>query len=213
MSAAAEDRIAVTVPTDLAGWRACAADLRGRQASQADERAQLATRRQTFVLAAATGDGRAQKRIEQLAAREQALNLESANLAQALERAEAEIAAAEALLVTQDRAKALITYDQKLAARLTLVAAVERQLREMTPMLAALGEATRDVVQSHLALGGAPSSLPVLAPEVVGGRLAEFMTGIGFADWLPLARPEIRPAMASWAEMEALAQESYRLAA
>ena len=171
----------------------------------------LATRRQMFVLPAATGDGRAQKRIEQLAAREQALDLESLNLSQALDRAESEIAAGEASLVREDRIDALQRHDARLADRLTLVAAIERHLHEMTPLLAALGEATRDVAQSHLALGGTPAALPALASEMVGGRLAEFMTGIGFADWLPLARPEIRPPLASWAEAEAEAQEDYAI--
>ncbi len=213
MSAVVELESAGTVPTDLAGWHACATKLRNRQVEQADERDHLATRRQMFVLAAATGDGRAQKRIEQLAAREQALNLESLNLSQALARAESEIATGEASLVREDRIGALQQHEARLAARLMLVAAIERHLHEMTPLLAALGEATRDVAQSHLALGGTPTSLPALAAEMVGGRLAEFMSGIGFADWLPLARPEIRPALVSWSEAEASAQESYGITA
>lgn len=212
MSTATNQSVMGATPIDLAGWRACAADLHKRQAQQADERGALAERRQMFVLAAARGDTRAQKRIEQLAGRELVLDLESQNLSQALARAQAEIAAAEALQQREDRADAVRQHEAHLAARLNLVADIERHLREISPKLAALSEATRDVMLGHLALGGTPASLPTLASETVGGRLAEFMTGIGFADWLPLARPEIRPAMKSWAEAEAAAQESYRIA-
>lgn len=212
MSSAAAEKVTGAVPANLAGWRACAAGLCAKQAEQAAERTDLATRRQMLALAAATGDSRAQKRIEQLAMREQALDISAANVAQALERAEREITAAEAALIAEDRVAALELHAQRLTARLALVAAIEQRLQELTPLLASLGIATRDLTQSHLALGGASASLPPLATEAVGGRLAEFMTGIGFADWLPLARPEIRPALASWLEAETTAQGNYIVA-
>jgi hypothetical protein len=203
--------IAASLPGDLAGWLACAADLRAKQSAQASERAHLVTRRQMLALAAATGDGRAEKRIEQLAAREQALDLSAANVAEALQRTETEIAAAEAALAAQARSAALAQYDQRCQDRLALVATLEQRLLEMAPLLRALSDSTRELIESHAALGGKSPPLPSLASEAVGGRLAEFMTGIGFADWLPLARPEIRPALASWLKAEAVAQETYAI--
>jgi hypothetical protein len=200
-----------SLPGDLAGWLACAADLRTKQSEQASERAHLATRRQLLALAAATGDARAQKRIEQLAAREQALDLSAANFAEALQRTGTEIAAAEAALVARARAEALAQYDQRCQDRLALIGAMEQRLLEMAPLLRALSDSTRELIESHAALGGKSVPLPPLASEAVGGRLAEFMTGIGFADWLPLARPEIRPALASWSEAESAAQQSYAI--
>lgn len=214
MSAVVAEKTGMTpagVPGDLAGWLACAADLRAKQIDQAAERADLGVRRQVLALAAATGDGRAQKRIEQLAARGAALDLSAANLAAALERAGSEIAAAEADLAREARTEALAQHEQRRTDRLGLVAAIEQRLQEMAPLLDALGHSTRELIASHAALGGASTPLPPLASEAVGGRLAEFMTGIGFADWLPLARPEIRPALASWLEAEAAAQESYAI--
>jgi hypothetical protein len=196
-------------PTDLAGWLACAADLRLKQATLAAERTHLATRRQMLALAAATGDSRAQKRIEQLAAQWQALDLSTISAAQALEHADLEIAAAEAALAARERTEAVKNHQQQLTARLALVATIEGRLQEIAPLLNALGETTRALTENHLALGGLRSTVPPLAPEAVGGRLSEFMVGLGFADWLPLARPEIRPALVSWIDAEALAQESY----
>jgi len=197
---------------DLAGWLACAADLRSKQATLVAERAHLVTRRQMLALAAATGDSRAQKQIEQCAAREQALDLSTTSVAQALEHADLEIAAAEAALAMQVRVEAANDHERRLEARLVLVATIEERLQEIAPLLTTLGEATRAVTESHLALGGICRALPPLAPEAVGGRLSEFMVSLGFADWLPLARPEIRPALTSWVDAEALAQESYGVA-
>ncbi|MDY0872518.1 hypothetical protein [Dongia rigui] len=199
------------VPRDLAGWLSCAADLRAKQADQAAERADIAMRRQVLALAAATGDGRAQKRVEQLAARVQALDLSAANVAAALEHAGTAIAAAEADLAREARIEALARHEKRRTERLALIATIEQRLQEMAPLLDALGHSTHDLVASHAGLGGAAAPLPPLAFEAVGGRLAEFMTGIGFAQWLPLARPEIRPPLASWLEAEAAAQESYAI--
>lgn len=209
MSVAVADKAALALPTDLAGWQACAADLRARQSAQIAEQAHLATRRQMLALAAATGDGRARKQIEQLAARQQALDLGAASTVQALERAAVEIAAAEAELIAKDRTRALTDHGKCLVDRLALVETIEQRLREIAPLLVELHAATRAVALSHLALGGERGALPPLAPETVGGRLSEFMAGIGFAEWLPLARPEIRPALTSWVAAESLAQESY----
>jgi len=213
MSVAVVDNAAAAVPDSLAGWHACAADLRSRQTEQEAERAHLATRRQMLALAAATGDGRAQKKIEQLVAREQILAVNAVSLNQALERATAEIAAQEATILAEGRTKAIAALDARLAARLVLVAEIEQRLSEIVPLLTSLGRETHAVTAGHLALGASRTSLPPLATEAIGGRLAEFMAGIGFADWLPLARPEIRPALDSWIDAERTAQMSYVIAA
>lgn len=209
MNTTVGEKPAAAVPQDLAGWHICASSLRAKQSALAAEKTELTTRRQTLALAATIGDGRAKKRIEQLAAREAVLEIDTVSLGHALEHADAEIAAAEATRAAATRHSEVIAHAELLTARLALVRTIEQHLHEMTPLLEALGEATREVVESHLALGGMRGTLPPLASEAVGGRLCEFMAGIGFADWLPLVRPEIRPALASLLDAETLAQESY----
>jgi hypothetical protein len=214
MSQAVNDRSAPgALPASPAEWRACAANLRARQAENDAERTRLAKQREALGLAAATGDGRAQKRVQMLAGREQALALDAMNIAQGLAHAEITIARNAADQATLERREAILHHQAMLASRLSLIAEIERALRSVTPLLAQLAAATHRIEESHLALGGERPTLPPLAQEAVGGRLAEFMTGIGFASWLPLARPEIRPAIQSWAEAERAAQASYALPA
>lgn len=214
MSQIVSERIAPgALPASLAEWRACAAQLLARQVENAAERARLTKQREALALAAATGDGRAQKRVQMLAGREQALAQDATTIAQGLAQADIAIARNAADQADIDRQEAIRRHQAKMDSRLSLIAEIELALRSLPPLLAELAEATREIEESHLALGGERLTLPPLAQEAVGGRLAEFMTGIGFAAWLPLARPEIRPAIQSWAEAERKAQASYALPA
>ncbi|WP_374314586.1 hypothetical protein [Dongia sp.] len=201
------------LPASPAEWQACAAHLQARQAENDAERARLARQREALALAAATGDGRAQKRVQMLAGRDQALALDAMNIAQGLAHAEIAIARSVADRAGFERQEAVRRHQVMLESRLSLIAEIELVLRSMPPLLVQLAEATRLIEESHLALGGERPTLPPLAQEAAGGRLAEFMTGIGFAAWLPLARPEIRPAIQSWTEAERAAQASYALPA
>lgn len=199
------------IPANLNGWRQCVADLLRRQARNASERDRLTELRRSLGLSAVQGDPRAQRKVAQYAAQAAALSEEASSIEAALERGQREIAAAESAAAAAARTAAQDRFRQQLADRLELVADVETTLRGIVPKLAALEAATRSIEAMHASLGGARATLPPLAAEAVGGRLAEFMTGIGFAQHLPLARPEIRPAIASWVEAEALAQRNYHL--
>lgn len=211
MSGSIKKKKGAIAPRNVTEWQACLKGLKAKQAKQTTERANLTERRQMLALAAAIGNTTAQKRIEQLAARERVLDVELVSLNQALAHAQAEIAAAEAAAVVEARNTALKHHEDILSARLKLVVVLEQRLLDMKPLLEALRDATRDVTESHYKLGGAHEILPPLALEAVGGRLCEFMAGIGFENWLPLARPEIRPASTSWHRAESVAQEHYHV--
>ncbi len=199
------------IPASLDEWRQCVADLMQRQARNIGDREQLAQQRRGLDLSAARGDPRAQRKVAQYSTQDAVLADEARNIEAALERGHREIAAAEATAAAVARATARDRYRRHLDDRLALVAGIEDALRQIVPQLSALEAATRDIEASHQALGGARATLPPLAAEAVGGRLAEFMAGIGFSHFLPIARPEIRPAIASWVEAEALAQRNYQL--
>lgn len=201
------------LPASLADWRICTAQLQQKQSEIDAERASLAVQRRELSLAAATGDSRAQKRVAQLASREQALELDTVNISQGLAQANAEVATGEANLAETERRQAIIRHGEMLESRLLIVAEIERGLQSVAPLLANLAALTHEIEESHIACGGTRPTLPPLAQEAAGGRLAEFMTGAGFAAWLPLARPEIRPAIESWAEAERVAQACYQLPA
>ncbi len=124
-----------------------------------------------------------------------------------------EIEAEEGRAAAKARAVAVKAHHARLEKRLALVEEIEQRLRAVTPLMAQLATHSGEIEQAHAALGGVRPFLPPLAQDAVGGRLAEFMTGCGFADWLPLARPEFRPALDSWAKAERESQEAYRLVA
>lgn len=201
------------LPASLADWRICVAHLQQKQGDIDRARARLAAQRQDLSLAAATGDSRAQKRVALLAGQEQALELDAANISHGLAQANAEIAAGEASHADAERRQAVIRHNEMLEGRLLIVAAIEQGLQSITPLLANLAALTHEIEESYIACGGGRPTLPPLALEAAGGRLAEFMTGSGFAAWLPLARPEFRPALESWAEAERVAQACYLLPA
>jgi hypothetical protein len=148
-----------------------------------------------------------------LAAHETALQLSAASLTQGLAVVTQEISAAEAGAALDARSAELAQYGEKLARRLALIDEIEQRVQVLAPLLAKLGALTAEIETTHAKLGGARPILPPLAQEAVGGRLAEFMAGNGFADWLPLPQPEIRPPLASWAAAERDVQEAYRLPA
>jgi hypothetical protein len=204
---------AAPMPETLVGWRACAADLCQKQQENAAEADRLALLRQELALPAACGDMAARKRVARLAADERALQLCAANLTQGLAIVAQEISTAEAGAAEDARGAELQQYHLQLAHRLTLIDEIEQRVRALAPLLARLGDLTAEIEAAHAALGGVRPILPPLAQEAVGGRLAEFMAGSGFAAWLPLPRPEIRPALASWVAAERHVQETYRLPA
>jgi hypothetical protein len=205
-SAAAEAHLPMS-----ADWHGCAADLAGKQTANEAERAGIATERQSLALAAATGDASARKRLARLAARERSLDLDAASIEHGLALAREGIAAADAQRATEARQHAIAEHNERLEERLEVVAKIEQAVRDIVPLLDALDDLGSRIAASHAALGGKRPLLPPLAQEAVGGRLAEFLAGIGFADWLPVTRPEIRPAIASWNAAEDAAQAGYRM--
>ncbi|WP_374656110.1 hypothetical protein [Dongia sp.] len=211
MKGATGNNMRQPTPRTLAEWRQCAAGLVSKQGEIEVERASLAGQRQELALAAATGDKQAQMRIAQVAVQEHALEFDRATIAEGLVRAGEEIAAGEARLATSARQQAVARHGDLLEKRLVLVEAIEQAVRSVAPQLTALAELTLEIEGSHAQLGGSRATLPPLAQENVGGRLAEFMAGQGFAAWLPLARPEVRPALGSWIAAEKDAQTHYRL--
>jgi len=203
----------VRPPSALSGWRACEAELRQKQESNAAARDRLIQQRQESALAASRGDADAGKRMAALAGEEAVLHLAAQSLDLGLRAVAQEIAAEEGRAAAKARAGAVREHGAKLGKRIALVEEIERRLRAVTPLLAQLATLTGEIERAYAALGGARPFLPPLAQEAVGGRLAEFMTGCGFAAWLPLARPEFRPALESWAKAEREIQEAYRLTA
>lgn len=210
--AVTDDRKPLAQPATLENWRHCEADLRQRHQANAAEHDRIAMLRQALALDAARGDAGAQKKITRLVARAADLSLAAITLDQGLAVAVQEIGTWEARAAAAVRVADHAQLHDKLAARLALVAEVERQIRALVPLLDRLAALTGEIEQAHAALGGQRPVLPPLAQEAVGGRLAEFMAGSGFAAWLPLARPEIRPALASWVAAEQDIQKSYHLA-
>ena len=206
------DKKLLAQPVTLKDWRHCEADLRQRYEANAAERDRIAVLRQALALNAARGDASAQKKITRLAARAADLALAAVSLDQGLAVAAQEIGIWETRAAMAARAADCAQLHDKLAARLALVTEAERQIRAVVPLLDHLAALTGEIEQAHAALGGQRPVLPPLAQEAVGGRLAEFMAGSGFAAWLPLARPEIRPALASWVAAEQDIQKSYHLA-
>lgn len=200
-------------PITLEGWHQCAADLQRRHQANHVERDRIVQKRQASALAAARGDGTAQKEIARLAERDANLHLIASSLEQGLAIATQEIDSCEAQVAQENRLDDLAAFQEKLAARLVLVADIEAHVRIMAPLLKRLAAITTEIEREHAVLGGARPILPPLAQETVGGRLAEFMAGCGFADWLPVVRPEIRPAIASWLDAEQIVQQSYQLTA
>ena len=200
-------------PATLEGWRQCAADLQQRHQANDAERQRLARKRQESALAAARGDTAAQRQISRLAEREASLALVATSLGQGMAVAAQEIGSWEARAVHENRQAGIAALRDKLAERLALVAVIERQVRDIAPLLDQLAAITAEIDQAHASLGGARPVLPPLTRESVGGRLAEFMAGCGFADWLPVVRPEVRPAIGSWLEAERIVQQYYQLQA
>jgi hypothetical protein len=202
----------IAPPADLESWRQCEADLQQRRQANEAERGQIAVQRQDMALAAARGDPSAQKRIARLAARDAELHLAGTSLTQGLAVAAQEIGSQQIQAAQQKRTADLVKLRENLLGRLAVVAEVERRLRDVTPLLDRLGTITGEIEEAHAKLGGKRPILSPLAQEAVGGRLAEFMAGSGFSDWLPLPRPEIRSALTSWVGAEQDVQESYHLA-
>lgn len=200
-------------PVTLDGWRQCAADLHRRHQALEAERTQIVGDRQNVALAAARGDAIAQRQIAKLAGREAHLHLVSTSLDHGLAVAAQEIDSHEAQAAQENREIALSKFRDKLDARLMLVGELESRILAMAPLLGQLAEITLEIGGLHASLGGTRHIIPPLAQEAVGGRLSEFMAGRGFADWLPVVRPEVRPAIASWLEAEQAVQQSYQIAA
>jgi hypothetical protein len=200
-------------PSTLAGWRACEAELRQKQEGNAAARDRLIQQRHESALAASRGDADANRRMAELAAEEALLQLAAQSLDLGQRAVAQEIEAEEGRAAAKAWAVAVKAHHARLEKRLALVEEIEQRLRAVTPLMAQLATHSGEIEQAHAALGGVRPFLPPLAQDAVGGRLAEFMTGCGFADWLPLARPEFRPALDSWAKAERESQEAYRLVA
>lgn len=192
-----------------ATWHERAAQLRARRAATDRELQSLETARQTEVLAAMLGDTAAQRRLDRARDRGALLADQAAALDQAVALAEAEIARLDAAMAEAAAAAERDRLADLLAARLAVVAKIEQALRDLLTALRQVEALGSEIDRHHAALGGARQVLPPLAPEATGGRLAEFMAGLGYGDFLPLPRPESRAPIASIAAAEEAAQSVY----
>jgi hypothetical protein len=200
-------------PVGLDAWRSCKAELDQRLQDNGAARDQVSRQRQHMLLAAARGNPDVQRQLQQLTERDGRLLMAATLTGEALALATREIAAAEAEGLGAARAEALAALDRQLRQRLVLVAEVERAIDALRLALEQLGAAGAEITERHHAIGGQRRFLPPLGQEAAGGRLAEYISGLGLDCWLPLPRPEARPPISSLVAAEAAAQESYRLPA
>lgn len=169
----------------------------------------LAGEGRDLALQAALGDRAAARRSARHQARETALSVQLAAIDHALADAAGTDGARDAAAAAARRAQQERAIASLLRKRLDATAKIEAGLRQLIVEIAAL-----DAAGVALAEAGRDfdrvAFLSPLGREATGGRLAEFMAGIGYDSWLPLARPEIRPAIADLAAAERAAQQAWR---
>jgi hypothetical protein len=195
----------------VAALREKAGQLLARRAEIAGEIGENAQQRQTQALKAALGDIQAKRGFDRILGRGAELAAQAAALDDALRAADTEIAVAEAEAARVMAQQMSMELTAHCAARLVLAGDIERRLQDLLPMVMRLGASASEIERRHRELGGVQRILTPLSPDAVAGRLAEFMAGLGYDAWLPLARPESRPALASLQAAEALAQVHYHI--
>ncbi|TDQ82513.1 hypothetical protein A8950_2336 [Dongia mobilis] len=176
------------------------------------------------ALRAALGDAAARTLTEAALAKAALLAAEAAALDRAIaaDRAAGEAAAARTAAIAGRRAAKMV--EAQLAERLRVAGEVERLARRLfaqVERLGGLGAAIDDAIDGNAGaqrLGAAAleGEIPArrfqapLGMAATGGRLAEFMAGLGFDAFLPLPRPETRAPIDALRAAEASAQEPYR---
>jgi hypothetical protein len=195
----------------MTAWHERADDLRQRQIQLVTELAAITRENEQIAATAASGDRAALKRIAQLAQRRSEISLMLEGLVQEIATATMHIAAEEEEQRGKIRTERLAELDEKLAARLTLIAGIERKFTEIAALFPKLSEMTDEILHRHRELGGCSPFLPPLTKDAVGGRLSNHLSEIGLSAWLPLPRPELPMLQASWTAAERAAQQSYQL--
>jgi hypothetical protein len=185
------------------------ADLRERREVLARELADSDVARGRLALAAALGDSAGRRGLDRLLARGSELAAQISALDTAIAAAEAERRAAAAAEAAAQRRIDGQHLRRLLAERLEMATAIDGELRRLRGRLSRFAIIGAEVEARHAALTGAGLRDDPLRAEAVGGRLAEVMAGLGFDAWLPLARPEIRPALDSLRAAESVAQLAY----
>lgn len=194
----------------------------GLAARRADLTADI-TRHQTAcdaaALRAALGDAAARPETEAALAKSALLAAEAAALDRAIaaDRAAGEAAAARAAAIAGRRAAEMV--EAQLAERLRVAGEVERLARRLfaqVERLGGLGAAIDDAIDGKFGAAQLDGEIPArrfqapLGAAAIGGRLAEFMAGLGFDAFLPLPRPETRAPIDALRAAEAAEQEPYR---
>ncbi len=208
---AANERPAM--PQSLAEWKLCAKDLEAKQQGNRAARQRVAEQREAVSLRAMRGDAAARRKLAELAGEAATLSREAEALEAGMRSSALAIAEAERAEAERARVAKLERYATLLSERLELVGRIEQFLIGLSPMLDALDDKSQQVEGFYQQLGGSPQLMAPLSRENIGGRLAEFIAGTGLGAWLPLAKPEIRPAISSLVDAEEAAQRRYRLEA
>jgi hypothetical protein len=170
----------------------------------------LAGDNRNLALQAALGDQAAARRLTRHQARANSLASQLTALDAALAQAASNEEAAASASRAQQRADQKRHLDSLLHRRRDLSAEIDAALRRLALQIAALDAASAEIGSRGHDQRFAVSAFNPLGREATGGRLAEFMAGIGFDAWLPLSRPEIRPAIADLAAAEQAAQGIFR---
>lgn len=180
--------------------------LAARRAEMALALDDLAGEGRHLALQAALGDRAASRRLTRHQARSTSLSTQLAALDEALARTAIEKDAADAVARAKQRSDQKHRLAGLLQRRLDLSTGIDAALRRLVVQIAALDAAAAEIGSAGCEMGFTVSAFHPLGREATGGRLAEFMAGIGFDAWLPLSRPEIRPAIADLPAAEKTAQ-------
>lgn len=170
----------------------------------------LAGENRHLSLQAALGDRAAARRLTRQQTRANSLASQLTALDAALAQATSNQEAAASATRAQQRADQKRHLDSLLQRRRDLSAEIDAALRCLALQITALDAAAAEIGSLGPDQRFAVSAFNPLGREATGGRLAEFMAGIGFDAWLPLSRPEVRPAIADLAAAEQAAQGIFR---
>jgi multidrug efflux pump subunit AcrA (membrane-fusion protein) len=194
---------------ELARLKARASDLRDRRIAVTLAQQENEAASQAMALKSALDEATPPRGFEQVAGRAVLLAAQAAALDQALANADVEVGQAETMAEMDRQVAERRAVRANLEERLQLAGDIEAALRALLPKVAAFSALGSRIERCAGVLDGHARILPPLAPEAAGGRLAEFMAGLGFGAWLPLIRPETRPAIAALKEAEAALQRPY----
>ncbi|WP_374374834.1 hypothetical protein [Dongia sp.] len=186
--------------------------LRQRRSEIVAELSDNGHQQQAQALKAALGDAQAKRGFERLLGRGAELAAQAAALDTAMLEIDATIMSAEAAAMQASHVRRTAELADLQRRRLLLAGEIDANLRKLLPLVARFINEASEIERRHQSLGGARLILAPLSAEMVKGRLAEFMAGLGYDAFLPLIRPEARPALMSLHEAEAAAQATYDFA-